>query len=232
MAVTTSGQSLYERIERICADYRSHDGWVAYSRAGLTRAGARLYCQQHGVFTRHSRRVWAYVVGQCPEVEVRRFIVRENLYDEEGSDEVSHYQLMVRMGQALGLTAQEMDEAQPLPSLRAAMLIWETLTKDRHWLIGAAAKGAVEMKGAAGEEGPRWMERLGLSRSDCDFWMLHHEVDRVHGPGAIQLVLKYLPQYPEISERALLEAVEDSQFALSLFRDGVGAAASALDAKG
>jgi len=223
-----TSDSLLAAAEDICRAYRSRDGWSAYSARELTRAGAKLYCQQHGVFTRHSRRMWAYVVGNCPEVEVRRFIVRENLYDEEGTDEGSHYLKIVRMGQALGLTPDEMNDTEPLPSLRAAMLIWETLTKDRHWLIGAAAKGALEMNTTAGAEGKRWMERLGLSRSDCDFWLLHHEVDQVHGPGAFALVLKYLPLYPEISETEILHAVEDSMFACNLFRDGVGAAAAAL----
>jgi len=221
--------SLLARAEGICAAYRARDGWSAYSKRQLSRAGARLYCQQHGIFTRHSRRAWAYVVGNCPEVEVRRFIVRENLFDEEGTDEGSHFLKIVRMGQALGLTAEEVIEAEPLPSLRAAMLIWETLTKDRHWLIGAAAKGALEMKTPAGSEGTRWIERLGLTRSDCDFWLLHQEADEVHGPGAFALVLKYLPKYPEVSVNDILQAVEDSNFATNLFRDGVGAAAAELD---
>jgi pyrroloquinoline quinone (PQQ) biosynthesis protein C len=220
---------LLTQIDEICSSYHATNGWSAYSARSLTRAGARLYCQQHGIFTRHSRRAWAYVVGNCPELEVRRFIVRENLFEEEGTEELSHYMKLVRMGQALGLTREAIDDAVPAPSLRAALLIWETLTKDRHWLIGAASKAVLEMKGIAGVEGPRWMQRFGLSSSDCDFWMLHHEVDKVHGPGAFQLVLKYLPQYPEVDIAAILTAVEDSAYALRLFRDGVGLAAAALE---
>jgi pyrroloquinoline quinone (PQQ) biosynthesis protein C len=221
--------SLVARVDEICSTYHARNGWSEYSARGLTRAGARLYCQQHGIFTRHSRRAWAYVVGNCPEVEVRRFIVRENLFEEEGTEDGSHYMKLVRMGQALGLTREAIDDAVPLPSLRAALLMWETLTKDRHWLIGAAAKATLEMKGVAGVEGPRWMHELELSAADCDFWLLHHEVDQVHGPGALQLVLKYLPRYPEVDAAAILTAVEDSAYALRLFRDGVGAAAAGLD---
>ena len=46
---------------------------------------------------------------------------------------------------------------------------------------------------------------------------------------AFQLVVKYLPHYPEVSEADILAAVEDSMFAVNTFRNGVGAAAAELD---
>jgi pyrroloquinoline quinone (PQQ) biosynthesis protein C len=222
---TTASLALFERIAALIADYRAKDGWTKYSGSRLTRAGAALYAQQHGIFTRHSRRVWAYVVGNCPEVEFRRFVVKENLYEEEGLAEISHYLKLVRLGQKLGLSAEEMDDAPALPTTRAALLIWETLTKDRHWLIGAAAKGALEFRNTSGLEGERWMKTLGLSRDDVQFWMMHHEIDAVHGTGAYDLVMKYLPDYPEITDDAILTAVEDSMSAWMIFRNGVAAAA-------
>jgi len=221
---------LMEKIDALVVAYRKRDPWNAYSTSRLTRAGAALYCQQHGVFTRHSRRAWAYVVGQCSEVEVRRFIVRENLYEEEGSDETSHYLKLVRMANALGVSTDEMNGAKPLPGTRAALLMWEALTKDRPWLIGATAKGALEMRTPSGAEGQRWMEKLGLSRTECDFWLLHQTADQVHGPGAVSLVLKYLPQYPEISEDDILAAAEDGMMASRTFRLGIVEAADALAA--
>lgn len=215
-----------EEIQRRIAAHRRNDRWSAYSGSALTKAGAALYVRQHGIFTRHSRRVWAYVVGNCPEVEFRRFVVRENLYEEEGIQELSHYLKLVRLGKALGLDAREIDEAEPLPSTRAALLIWETLTKDRHWLIGAAAKGALEYRNTPGQEGERWMKTLGLSRDDVDFWMMHHEIDAVHGSGAFDLVVKYLPTAQGMTERDLIEAVDDSMYAWLLFRSGVAEAAA------
>jgi pyrroloquinoline quinone (PQQ) biosynthesis protein C len=221
-------QPLMAKIDELVSSYRKRDPWNAYSTTRLSRAGAALYCQQHGLFTRHSRRAWAYVVAQCSEVEVRRFVVRENLYEEEGTDEGSHYLKLVRMANALGLSADEMHDAKPLPSTRAALLMWETLTKDRPWLIGASAKGALEMRTPSGAEGERWMQKLGLSKSDCDFWLLHQEADQIHGPGAIELVLKYLPRYPHITDDDILVAVEDAMMASRTFRGGVAEAAAAL----
>src|SRR5579863_5101626 len=135
---TSVAGDLITEIGSIVAHYRSQDKWLEYNRGALTKKGAGVFAKQHGIFTRHSRRAWAYVVGNCPEVEVRRFIVRENLYEEEGIEEKSHYLTLVRMGEAVGSAAQEIHNAAPLPGTRAALLIWETLTKDRPWLLGCA----------------------------------------------------------------------------------------------
>jgi pyrroloquinoline quinone (PQQ) biosynthesis protein C len=209
------------RIDAIAKKYRAEDPWTAYSGTALTKQGAAIYCQQHGVFTRHSRRAWAYVVGNCPEVEVRRFIVKENLYEEEGIPEESHFLKLVKMANAVGVSNAEMDGAAALPSTQAALLIWETLTKDRHWLVGAAAKGGLEYKTTSGLEGERWMHRLGLSRGEADFWLLHHEADAVHGMGSLDLVLKYLPAQNVATDDDIAEAVELSLFAYNMFRRGI-----------
>lgn len=212
-------------IEDVVLRYKAADAFTEFSKNRLTLRGAQLYCQQHGLFTRHSRRMWAYVVGNCPEVEVRRFIVRENLFEEEGNEEISHYVKMRKMGEALGLTAGDMNDAVPLDSTRAALLIWETLTKDRHWLVGAAAKAALEMKGNPAAEGQRWMDKLGLTREQCDFWMMHQDADAVHGPVAMTLVLKYLSRSPTVSNSEVLDGVIDSFIAFRIFRDGIAEAA-------
>ena len=220
-------ERLSARVDAIAMKYRAADPWTVYSGSALTKYGAGIYCQQHGVFTRHSRRAWAYVVGNCPEVEVRRFIVKENLYEEEGIPEESHYLKLVKMAGAVGVSAAQMDGAQGLPSTRAALLIWETLTKDRHWLIGAAAKGALEYRTTSGIEGKRWMETLGLSRSEADFWLLHHEADQVHGAGSLELVMKYLFDQRVVTEDEIADAAELSLLAYNLFRRGIVEAASA-----
>lgn len=216
---------------------RNMDGsrWTNYSLNHLTRRGAGIYVQQHGVFTRHSRRCWAYVVGQCPEVEVRRFIVRENLYEEEGIEATSHFTTLQRMGIAVGLSAQQVEDAIALPPTRAALLIWEALTKDRHWLIGCAAKATLEQMNMpeagmfSSVQGQAWMGQLGLSKEDVDFWLLHDEVDRSHGPGVFALVERYLSKYPEVSRADVLTAVDDSAFAWALFWNGIADAAQATE---
>ena len=71
-----------------------------------------MLIQQWSNFTRHSRQCWAHVVGNCPIVEVRKFIVTENLYEEEAQEGHSHFEILVRMGMALGLTRDEIVNRQ------------------------------------------------------------------------------------------------------------------------
>lgn len=231
----TTGSGLIEDVYAIINRHMPFTRWHDYSAYRLTKHGAGIYVQQHGIFTRHSRRAWAYVVGNCPEVEVRRFIVKENLYEEEGIEATSHYNSLARMGIAVGLTKREIDEATALPSTRAALLMWETLTKDRHWLIGCAAKGTLEQNAMpeVGRtnfvQGNAWMRQLGLSREDVDFWLVHDELDRVHGSGNLTFVEKYLPKYPEVSREDVLTAAEDSIFAFTVFWNGIADAAEARE---
>jgi pyrroloquinoline quinone (PQQ) biosynthesis protein C len=226
---------LRDAMIEIVRSYVDKNPWVAYRDARLTRRGAAMYVLQHGIFTRHSRRCWAYVVANCPEVEVRRFIVRENLYEEEGIEAKSHYLKLVKLGLALGLTVDEIENAVPAPGTRAAMLIWETLTKDRHWLIGAAAKAALEMMSLPecgslpGTQAMLYRTKLGLSLDDVEFHVIHDEVDKVHGGGAIDLIAKYLPAYPQVSVDDVLGGLDDSMFAFNLFHGAIAELSEAAD---
>lgn len=205
--------------------------WFDYSGNRLTQKGAATYVQQHGIFTRHSRQAWAWVVGNSPEVDVRRFIVRENLYEEEGSDETSHYLKLVKLGVRLGLTNDQVHNATALPSTRAALLIWETLTKNRHWIIGCAAKASLEQVNQvqcgdmSNVEGHRWMDKLGLTRDEVEFWLMHDELDKEHGSGAFDAVHRHLDNADGISDREVIQAVEDSMMAWKVFLDGIAEAA-------
>ena len=225
-----------KKVNEMIKEYYGSAGWMLYSADRLSRLGGQIYMKQHGIFTRHSRQMWANVVGMCPEAEVRRYIVRENLYEEEGIEEKSHFLKLVTCGEAVGLTKDEIVHAEALPTTRASLLIWETLTKNRHWLIGAAAKSALELAStpecgsASHVQGQLWMSKLGLTREQAAFWVIHDELDSIHGGGAFDLVLKYLGQQNIVAEADILRAVEDSTMAMKIFMDGIAVAADAADA--
>lgn len=229
--------ALLERnVKRIVKEYTDQCEWPKYSATRLTRAGARAYVKQWSVFTRNSRQAWANVVGNCPETEVRRFIVRENLYEEEGIEEKSHFLILIDAGLAVGLSEEQIYSAEPLPATRAAMLIWETLTKNRHWMIGCAAKLVLEMPAdpecgnVAAREHQNWKSKLGLTEHQARFWDTHEKLDLVHGAGALDLLAKYLPKQNIVTEEDILQTVEDSMYAFKLYMDGLAAAALAAEA--
>ncbi len=212
-------------LDRIVADYQLSLKWVAYSKDSLTVEGARVLVQQWGIFTRHSRRCWAYMVGNCPHVEVRKFVVTENLYEEEALEGRSHFELLVRMGGAVGLSREQVESAKPLPTTVVALHAWETLTKNRSWYEGLAAKAVLERTNDpncgnfSALEAERWMRQLKLSRDDVEFWLLHDSVDQIHGGGSLRLLEKYLRSDAE--KDAAIRAAEESMMAWRVYLDGV-----------
>ena len=217
--------SLLRSLDRVVADCQLHLKWVAYSKDRLTAQGARTLVQQWGIFTRHSRRCWAYVVGNCPHVEIRKFVVTENLYEEEALEGHSHFELLVRMGRGLGLSREEIELAKPLPTTVVALHAWETLTKNRSWYEGLAAKAVLERTNDpncgnfSALEAERWMRQLKLSRDDVEFWLLHESVDQIHGGGSFRLLEKHLETVVE--REAAIRAAEESMMAWKIYLDGV-----------
>lgn len=189
-----------------------------------TLAFAQRYVLQWGQFTRHSRQCWANVVGNCPIVAVRRAVVRENLYEEEALPEEahSHYEILVRLGLALGLDRAAIDHATPLPTTVTAMLAWETLTKNRRWEEGLAAKAALERHGFPDLRRRRlalWKQHLGLADTALEFFSMHITADEFHGDLATRILAQYLEpgDLPRV-----LQAVAQSLQAYQIFYWGLG----------
>ncbi|MGH7832923.1 MAG: TenA family transcriptional regulator [Candidatus Binatia bacterium] len=214
-----------EALDKVVADCQLNLKWVGYSKDRLAVQGARMLVLQWGIFTRHSRRCWAHVVGNCPHVEIRRFVVRENLYEEEAIEGRSHFEIIVRMGQALGLSREEIESAQPLDSTVVALHAWETLTKNRLWHEGLAAKAVLEKTNDPNcgnfskEQAERWMRQLRLSPADVEFWTLHDSVDQIHGGGSLRLLEKYLRT--DVEKEAAIQAARESMMAWKIYLDGI-----------
>ena len=216
---------LIHSLDKVVANCQLNLKWCVYSKDHLAVSGARMLIQQWGIFTRHSRRCWAHVVGNCAHLEVRKFIVRENLYEEEALEGHSHYELLVKMGKAVGLAREQVEGAKPLPTTVVALHAWETLTKNRTWYEGLAAKAVLERTNDrkcgnfSAEQGERWMRQLKLTADDVEFWLLHDTVDQVHGGGSFNLMEKYLRTDAE--REAAIHAAEESMMAWKVYLDGV-----------
>ncbi len=222
----SANQSAFAKaLDGIVAKYHPNTKWFAYSRDRLGVDGARVLVQQWGVFNRHSRRCWAYVVGNCPHVDLRKFIVTENLYEEEAIEGRSHFELLLRMGKSIGLSEEQIQQAQPLPTTIVALHTWETLTKNRTWYEGVAAKVMLERtnKPECGNfsamETENWRRHLGLSLEDVEFWTLHDSVDQIHSEGTVEYLEKYLSA--ESEREVALRAAEDSMIAWKVYLDGI-----------
>ena len=211
-------------IDKIVSDCNDRLQWVPYSKDHLTKESARVLIEQWSSFTRHSRQCWAYVVGNCPIVEVRKFIVTENLYEEEAQEGHSHFEILARMGRALGLTRDEILNARPLPTTVVAMHGWEALTKNRTWYEGLSAKSVLERTNNPNcgnfshYQADHWMRQHELTKEDTEFWWMHDSVDQIHGDGSLKLLENYLTTDAE--RKAALRAAEESTMAWQVYFDG------------
>jgi pyrroloquinoline quinone (PQQ) biosynthesis protein C len=185
------------RIDDLALETSARLRWWSNVEPNITRPMAIEFVKQFGLFPRHSRQCWANVVGNCPVLEVRRFVVTENLWEEEANEATSHYQLLVDMGIALGLTEDEITNAEPIASTQTAFLAWETLTRNLPWIEGLAAKGSLEALNQAetgnlsGRSVKHWMDNLGLSEKDVAFWAVHSELDQDHAHETLEIIGKY-----------------------------------------
>jgi len=211
-------------MDKIVADCDRSLEWVPFSRDRLTREAAQVLVQQWSNFTRHSRQCWAHVVGNCPVFEVRKFIVTENLYEEEAQEGHSHFEILVRMGMALGLTREQIEYAKPLPTTIVALRAWEALTKNRTWYEGLAAKSILERTNNPScgnfshNQDAHWRRHLNLPREATEFWWMHDSVDQIHGDGSLNLLEQYLKSDDE--KQAALRAAEESMMAWKVYFDG------------
>lgn len=186
----------HRRINELALETSQRLRWLTVVE-DITKPMAIEFIKQFGLFPRHSRQCWANVVGNCPVLEVRRFVVTENLWEEEANEATSHYQLLVDMGIALGMTEDEITNAEPIASTQTAFLAWETLTRNQFWIEGLAAKGSLEALNQrdtgdiSGVSAKYWTENLGLSMEDVAFWTVHSELDQDHAHETLETIGKY-----------------------------------------
>ncbi len=212
-------------IDRIASDGNEKLQWVRTSENRLTKDAAQVLVEQWLIFTRHSGQCWAHVVGNCPIVEVRKFIVAENFFEEEAQGGRSRFEILARMGMSLGLTREQIENAAPLPTTVVAMRAWEALTKNRTWYEGLAAKLVLERTNNSNcgnfsrRQAERWMRQLKFSKEDAEFWWMLDSVDQTHGDRPLQLLEKYLKT--DDAKEAAQRAAEESMMAWKIYFDGL-----------
>ena len=62
-----------------------------------------------------------------------------------GPDKPSHYELLLRMGESLGLNRGEILSTPPLPATSEAINLWQEIGEKRHWVETMAAMHSLEL---------------------------------------------------------------------------------------
>ena len=112
-----------------------------------SRATLLGYVFEHQHFLRQWVRSCAYIMARTDEPEVARYEL-DNLNTEFGgfgTPAPSHYDLLLQMGESLGIPRDRVLRTPPLPSTAAAILGWNRIATEEHWVEAMAAMHSLEL---------------------------------------------------------------------------------------
>ncbi len=205
-----------------------------YFSVKMTKPRAQVMLTELAHFVRHRRDCWAYVSGNCPEWAVKQKIL-EHEFGEVIKDQYSehgHIDLIIRQGKAIGLTAEDILNVEPITTTRATLYAWAWMTREKSWIEGLAAMTVTEWSNddrLLGDQGgghstrmaKRWIEDIGIKMKEMPNFSAHAEADEDHS----EMFLPYLSKFAtgEKGEMAL-KAVRESLDLFAIYREGVAVA--------
>jgi pyrroloquinoline quinone (PQQ) biosynthesis protein C len=179
---------LQQKLDDICREHIEESHRLKLRDVTLTPARGRLIAVQRALFNKNRRDCWGAVQCSSP-IDVKRVVwaheEEELIRDPRcGSD---HYSLHVRRCMALGLTREEIENAAPLPSSRAAFYAWLYIARTKPWLQALASSSILErdanMMSARGDmkrQTEKWKKELGLSDKDMEVATANENADGDH----------------------------------------------------
>ena len=226
-----------EELAELIRSRRSFGGhplWRAIEAGRISRPGLQLFAQQFFLQVREFPRALSAMHANCPYPDVRAELA-ESLYEEESGRisgcGLSHPELFLRFGRALGLSRASLVDATPLPETASLIHWFETSTKNRPFLEGAAAINLAAEGQVPGAFAPfaRALEKhYGLTREDVAFFDLHEEADREHSDVGDHVVVRFAES--DALQTATRAAVEQSLSMWWQFFAGMERAIRALPA--
>lgn len=170
-----------------------------------SRATLFGYVVEHQHFLRQWTRSCAYIIAKTDKVDVTLYEL-DNINTEfggYGSEKPSHYELLLRMGESLGVSREKTLAAQPLPDTALAIKTWNEIAQNEHWLETMAAMHSLELiadrnlknEGAAMNYfDPAILSSDEITEATKNFLREGYEADVEHSEQALDFVAKYSSQ--------------------------------------
>lgn len=230
-----------KNIGEMVREYARSPQMEHYFSVPVTRARAQVMLKQLGLYVRHRRDCWANVSSNCPEMAVKHKILEHEMGEviKDKYSEHGHLDLIVRQGRAVGLSAEDILNAEPIPMTRATLYAWAWMTRSKSWIEGVAALTVTEWGnddrllgdlggGHSTRMAKKWMEDLGLSWRDMPNFGAHSEADEEHS----DMFLPFLERFATgEKEKLALQAVQESLDLFAIYREGVAVAMEKLPEK-
>jgi pyrroloquinoline quinone (PQQ) biosynthesis protein C len=208
-----------------------------YFSIKMTPDRARVALLQLSLFVQCRRDCWANLIANCDALPVRQRLM-EHEYDELVEDEYSsngHYDLLVRQGSLIGLSADDFAKTEPLRTSMATFYGWKWMTREGPWKDGLVAMMATEWVnddrrlmdqggGLSRRDGLRWIRDFGYRWEEMPNFATHAVADEKHGDLFVSLLSKYVWE-----QTRALKTADDALELFKLYHLGVAEAMEQLD---
>jgi len=199
MAVATGSRFLEEIKQEVAnSEWSSvrHPFVVGVNNGTIPLHQIRGWALQDSHYRRDVHRLALLRYLRCTDPDIQRRLGGVVAEEAEGTDTGSdgHFQLFLRFANAIGLSEEEVRNAEPLPAT-AAHIYWAELILWTHpWPVAMAAQMAGE--GQAPITSRMMSEGLqkhyGLTAEQAAFFDVHVEADSDHRSLAEDIVVKYI----------------------------------------
>lgn len=197
-----------------------HPFYVAWSEGKLSREVLQEYAKQYYAHVRAFPTYVSAVHSRCDDLDTRQLLL-ENLIEEEQGAE-NHPELWLRFAESLGVTRDEVRNAELLPSTRDSVARLKELTQSADYREGLAALYAYESQipEVAQTKRAGLKEFYGIDdERGVSFFRVHESIDLFHKEVEQQILAKECFS-PEDRLRVTAAASAGAQ-ALWSFLDGV-----------
>jgi pyrroloquinoline-quinone synthase len=200
-----------------------HLFYVAWTEGRLSKAVLAEYAKQYYAHVRAFPTYVSAVHSRCDDVSIRQELL-ENLIEEERGEE-NHPELWLRFAESLGVSRENVINADLLPSTENSVARLKSLTQSEDYRDGLAALYAYESQipevARTKREGLKEFYGIQDERA-VSFFRVHEGIDVLHQQ-VERNILSQKCQTPA-EQRRSVEVAKESAKALWGFLDGVTAA--------
>ena len=233
-------------VERLDAEVHDFAMRTRFFQEEMTPGRARNFVRQHRLNTRHRNSVLKLKVAtNCPVWDVRLRILdacsQEVIGDHEHGGGRAHWEILEGLGDHVGMDiANDVRQAEPLPTTQMCWNAWNGLMANTHWLEGLIGntcaeranipgygEGTMRESGWFGLERERWGKLFGLSDAQMEFFEIHGPADIEHSNLGWQTAAKYATELSMTDQ--VVRACRENLVVWETYLNGIGAAGDAED---
>lgn len=158
------------------------------------------YVTEHYSFLKQWVKSCSFIIAKSDIFEIQKYEV-DNITEEYfGIDSrQSHVELLLKMGESVGLPRDKVTSSKPLPKTEAALNFWEHTARDGHWLNAMASMHSLELIADKNVKdygakytyfNPKVLDD-GLTEEVRQFLRAGYDADQYHSSNALRLIEKY-----------------------------------------